>query len=1209
MEKLTYKTHRNRPTIKKDLFLIVMAIGIFLILCVNMVSSLNFDNIKGDLIIDNTTSRYGKVIIKDWFGLLDLATLELKENTDTCGLDCSMRTEIIMYQDGVLIDDVRFRERDWDDTWHDLDLKDYKFYVKTDGTEWQVEDYREECSVSKFAYPNGTFITTCKDVLTGTTHREDDYTWEEYVLGTKVDKGTFLIKLEATRPSAKWVDWIIKTQGEDLDFWYTWGELIQGPIMNAHGAGNGIASNGSLFLVADNGEKNIYKYYMNYTQMPVTAWTPSQWVSVEHQIGGIVWNGSHWFIMDTSTNVQHGGSPAIHIYNADYTFYKDIIFSDGGTFNGLTLNKSRIWVQDSLGQDYLELDYSGNIIREYTGITIGLMGIVMNGSNLFIAGPASTSKVHKVDFAGNVISNFALAVDYPFGLTLYNESFYATDNLGVYRYFNAPDTAPASTVTTTLNEPVDYYNSTSNSITFNCSAETDGVGGSTLANITLWLNQTGTWILNETAVASGTTYFKEFTKNIPDGLNHEWTCIAYDDDNQFDWATNRTFTVDTVYPQLLASITNPIIYTDGDDVRVQYNVTDTTLQHCWYSYNNANASFSCASGVNAYTNITSASPATAIVIYANDTNGWVNKTSLSFAFDSTAPTITINLPNATNDFGYVGKAEELNWSVTDDNFGFAWYNYNGTNYTRDSAINKSTFYLQTSPYNLTFWANDTIGNQAKTNLTWSYTVVMTNESYFHSILEGTTGSFYINITTTQATVTPYLIYNGTSYTGSCSSSGSNFVCSKGISIPVVTSDLNHTFYWSFLLADASIINSTSHGVAVTNFGIDDCSTNSVIIMNLSLKEENNNTFLTNTTNLIEVELSIKTLSGVEVISYNKTWNGENNVSICINDTLTTENYKLDLTSSFTSGIYVTEFYHIDEGDLNATVIPIQVNLMDLLTADSTSFLFNYFDENGLSVDDIIIHVFRKYIGEGLFREVERSKQNIEGDTIVHLIEEDVIYYFRVSLNSIYLFTSGTYNALCDTTPCTITLQKGGEFQEFEDDDDWDLIEGGGYNLYANSVTREVNLTFSTATPSTFNLTVYKIGETGNYESVGSDAETGTSGSVSVIVPLVSGNVTFFGVVRQDDEFVTSRWIDWDNKASSYFGDVLAIFLASLIILSLGLMAISDGGSVTIVFVLLGLVLTSILGLIRFTDSVGLGILIYFVLTGGILVWKLTKKNR
>jgi len=91
-------------------FVLFFLIGI---LGINLVSALDFDNVKGNLIIDDTTSKYGKIDIYNWNVIgklfdIKLSTLKLKENTDTCGNSCSMETEIIMYQYGVLIDDVRF---------------------------------------------------------------------------------------------------------------------------------------------------------------------------------------------------------------------------------------------------------------------------------------------------------------------------------------------------------------------------------------------------------------------------------------------------------------------------------------------------------------------------------------------------------------------------------------------------------------------------------------------------------------------------------------------------------------------------------------------------------------------------------------------------------------------------------------------------------------------------------------------------------------------------------------------------------------------------------------------------------------------------------------------------------------------------------------------------------------------------------------------
>jgi len=72
------------------------------------------------------------------------------------------------------------------------------------------------------------------------------------------------------------------------------------------------------------------------------------------------------------------------------------------------------------------------------------------------------------------------------------------------------------------------------------------------------------------------------------------------------------------------------------------------------------------------------------------------------------------------------------------------------------------------------------------------------------------------------------------------------------------------------------------------------------------------------------------------------------------------------------------------------------------------------------------------LGEGTFREVERAREDQNGDTIVHLVEEDVIYYFIITQNGEVLHTSSTYTALCQQTPCTIQIEASGGIGNFPD---------------------------------------------------------------------------------------------------------------------------------------------------------------------------------
>ena len=596
----------------------------------------------------------------------------------------------------------------------------------------------------------------------------------------------------------------------------------------------------------------------------------------------------------------------------------------------------------------------------------------------------------------------------------------------------------------------------------------------------------------------------------------------------------------------------------------------------------------------------------------------------TISIDATAPTVNQanNLTNLTT-FA-LPIASNWNFTVSDAHLDSCYYatsdNSTNTTVTCNSA-NIETNWTSGGLKTVTYCANDTFGFE--TCQTDPLTVILISYTQSDSVdpvgeQTNVTYNLQVNVTgITQPTTTAYLYLNNTVYEPSATAFVDHYDFSYSLEIPDGWGNSTGNvvdWYWNYTIDGfATNESTTTTNTTVYEVAIDDCSTYGDVILNLSLKDEGENTYLNiseEATN-IEVDLTLEAESG-QSWQYANQWTNENNVTVCVpSGLLTNSNYSIDFTIGFDAGSHVNEFYYLDNGTLSSdaqfnSFTNKTINLMDLLTADSTSFLFNYFDEDGLVVDDIIVHVFRNYIGEGLFREVERSKQNDEGDTVVHLVEEDVIYYFMITKQGQILFTSSTYTALCQSTPCEIQLEESGGFQEF--DTDWDLIDNGGYSLTSSSSTRQVNLTYSLTSSSAMNLTVYKLDGNGDYQVVGSDQETGTNGEILVSVPSVSGNTTFFATIYQDGTFKKSQWIDFEEDAGLYFGNTLALFLGALIILALGLMAVSEG-SATIIFLLLGMFAAMALGLVDYRTSTGLNILIYFILAGGIIVWKLTRRNR
>lgn len=526
---------------------------------------------------------------------------------------------------------------------------------------------------------------------------------------------------------------------------------------------------------------------------------------------------------------------------------------------------------------------------------------------------------------------------------------------------------------------------------------------------------------------------------------------------------------------------------------------------------------------------------------------------------------------------------------------FKWNVYVCSNYSTD-------IYCSWADSNFTFFAP---------NIT---------ESFSPTLIEGETTDMLLNLTFVgiNTNILSYLNWNNTLYQPNKYVYGTDTVgFTVLLTVPVGTGNTTGRsipHYWRFYTPDGSLNETTnSQNQIVYSLGIDNCTIFTTQLLNFNLYDEETRSLIDgyNLNGTIEVEATIyDTTRSSKLATYSKTFSRTNNASICINGSiLGTNNVSMDVVTNYLAIGYVNEFYFIDNRSISTSTIPKNISLYDLLATDSTSFLFNFLDNDGLVVDDIIIHVYRKHIGDGVFYEVESVKQNENGDTVIHLVEEDVLYYFVITKYDKTLYTSETYTALCQAIPCLIQLQEGTSSQQFPTD--YDLVEDGYYTVGINSITRVVNLSFATTGLHEWNLTVYKLENDGDYTAIASNSLIASVGTISLTVPVSYGNVSFFGAIYKGSspvQFMKSFWIDFNQKADQYFGTGLSIFLAVLIVMSLGLMAISEGSGI-ILFLFIGILITLIFGLVDYRLSNGINILIYFFIAGGILVWKVTRRNR
>jgi hypothetical protein len=113
--------------------------------------------------------------------------------------------------------------------------------------------------------------------------------------------------------------------------------------------------------------------------------------------------------------------------------------------------------------------------------------------------------------------------------------------------------------------PVDNYNTTNSSITFDMVCSSDVA----VDTIQLWTDTTGTWQANySNSSYTNNTWINITVNGIPEGSNYKWAVFCNDTSGNSYWtSTNRTFTVDK---------TNPLAEFGANPVD-NYNTTNSTV--------------------------------------------------------------------------------------------------------------------------------------------------------------------------------------------------------------------------------------------------------------------------------------------------------------------------------------------------------------------------------------------------------------------------------------------------------------------------------------------------------------------------------------------------------------------------------------------------------------------------------------------------------
>jgi hypothetical protein len=673
---------------------------------------------------------------------------------------------------------------------------------------------------------------------------------------------------------------------------------------------------------------------------------------------------------------------------------------------------------------------------------------------------------------------------------------------------------------------------------------------------------------NSSDVAAGTN----FTGLLSASGQNEWTVFCNNSfgegSESISFFVNKTVTTELISPANNTNSSSVNINFVANSTPINTNLTNATL-YIWHQ--NSTLFLTNATSLSGDSEVQSSFNTTmidGIFLWNVETCG--QNVSCGFAANNrtieihtTPSTITIHHPNGTINFFKLGENSTLNWTISEPGQNLTEhiincsYTYNGTlvglNKSQCIEINQTSFIYVDGVNNLTFSVLEEFGLTTTITTYWNYTVLQINETFRNTTTEGSLEDFisFIKLIPSESISAVALIHNGTTVVGESTTVGDFIEIKKeNYIIPGVSADTNVSFYWSILLASGSTINMTTNNQTILNLGLDNCSSYTNRVLNLTMVDEELQTLLSNTT--MEAAVTLLTSDRTQIVNnFSGFFENENPLGICLNLNLSNgERYSMDSIIRYEAEGYAIEYYNLVNQTLTNESTTENITLYDLNSSDSTDFQLTFTGSDFLPVENALIFVERQYIAENTFKTVELPKTDANGQTVLHMVRNDVIYNIRVIKNGESLGNFLNIIAFCqDITigSCTISLNALSNASTIFNYDSGVGILYDSAPTYDNS-TNIVSFDFvsSDGTTKVVLLTVERRDIFGNI-SICNNTVASTSGTVScntgsgltdtnlITVVSINGEEWLSGSVIIDDTgYGNISYVMWFILALSLF---------------------------------------------------------------------------
>jgi len=430
-----------------------------------------------------------------------------------------------------------------------------------------------------------------------------------------------------------------------------------------------------------------------------------------------------------------------------------------------------------------------------------------------------------------------------------------------------------------------------------------------------------------------------------------------------------------------------------------------------------------------------------------------------FNIDSILPSINLQSPTGEIALHSIGNLLFLNWSVEEINIDECWYEYNSINTTVTCNDNTTTFNTIVNRQNITFYVNDTFGNQNSNITFWNYSFLITAEEFDADVFETDSEEFKINISipTTVNSISVLLFHNGTSFPAQSICSGTSCQISRTIDIPLLvggTEFENKSFLWqltSFGTGGTTSSNSSINQQNVSNIDFFNCTTTGTKGVNFTINNETNISLITGD---FDGAFDFYLGSGTVKDDFSFSGSGSNHYEFCINHNQT---FITDSQIEIQNGVISRDYFFSQQLYTNSTTLQKLFLPFEIVT----NVIIEVKDQGLVPLPNIIVNISRFYPDINSNEQIISKKTDEFGQIVAQLVENNVKYLFTfTNIANTVLKTSDKITIACRAGVCIVPFIIEVEEDFFER---FDNITSFSFDLSFNNATNIVTYSWDDQT--------------------------------------------------------------------------------------------------------------------------------------------------